>query len=211
MTTLKQKDDWLTLGEASRRLGVDPDTLRRWADAGKIEVFVTPGGHRRFAPSAIEALLPRSPTPVRSLAGLGGVDRITADLGRRVRAELGDARWARALGAGDRESYRERGRLASATLLRYLNARRRGDRERLLFEIEDLGRVYGREAREGGMSLTRATETLLFVRGQFTAQLATVLRRRGLGAARTVALFEEADRAFDRMLLALIDAHQRRA
>ena len=61
-----------------------------------------------------------------------------------------------------------------------------------------------------GMSLARATEALLFVRGQFTAQLAGVMRRRGLPAARTLVLLEEADRAFDHMLLALIEAHQRR-
>jgi hypothetical protein len=135
---------------------------------------------------------------------------MAADLRRRVRAELGDARWTRSLDADDRQSYRERGRIAGMTLLRYLNAKRRGERERLLYEIEDLGRAYGREARGGGMSLARATETLLLVRGQFTAQLTSIARRRGLSASRTLGLFEDADRAFDRMLLALIEAHQRR-
>ncbi|TMD61875.1 MAG: helix-turn-helix domain-containing protein [Chloroflexi bacterium] len=206
----KKAADWLALGEASRRLGVDPDTLRRWADAGKIEVFVTPGGHRRFPRAAVDALLPHPPSAPRSLEGVGAVDRIAADLGRRLRAELGATRWTRSLGADDRVSFRERGRLASTTLLRYLNAARRGERERLLFEIEDLGRAYGREAKTNGMSLARATEALLFVRGQFTAQLAGVMRRRGLPAARTLVLLEEADRAFDHMLLALIEAHQRR-
>ena len=38
----------LSLGPASRLLGVDPDTLRRWADEGRVEAFTTPGGHRRF-------------------------------------------------------------------------------------------------------------------------------------------------------------------
>ena len=207
---MKRRRDWLALGEASERLGVDPDTLRRWADAGKIEVFVTPGGHRRFPRDAVEALLPRPPATTRSLEGVGAVDRMAADLGRRVRAELGDRRWTRSLDAGDRESFRERGRLASTTLLRYLNATRRAERERLLYEIEDLGRAYGREAKVGGMSLARATEALLFVRGQFAAQLSAAMRRRGLPAARTLVLFEEADRAFDRMLVALIEAHQRR-
>ena len=32
---------WLSLGPASRVLGVDPDTLRRWADHGEIPVTVT--------------------------------------------------------------------------------------------------------------------------------------------------------------------------
>ncbi len=45
--SLNQKD-WLSLTGASEFLGVHPTTLRRWADAGSIPHFRTPGGHRRF-------------------------------------------------------------------------------------------------------------------------------------------------------------------
>src|SRR5690554_3686476 len=40
--------DWLTLTQAAELLGVHPSTLRRWANAGKVPVHLTPGGHRRF-------------------------------------------------------------------------------------------------------------------------------------------------------------------
>jgi excisionase family DNA binding protein len=207
-----KRGDWLTLGEASRVLGVDPDTLRRWADAGKIEVFVTPGGHRRFARAAVEALVPAPPqsSRYRSLDALGAPpDRIAADLRRRVRAELGAPPWMQGLDESDRAAYRERGRAASALLLRYLNATRRGDRDRLLSEIEDVGGAYGRDARQRGLSLGQAAEALLFFRTQFMAQMANVARRRALASDRSAQLFSEADRALDRMLLALIEAHQR--
>jgi len=52
--------DWLTVGEASRVLGVHPDTLRRWADAGDVPVFVTPGKQRRFPRGAIDGLANRA-------------------------------------------------------------------------------------------------------------------------------------------------------
>src|SRR5665811_1743041 len=49
---------WVGLGEASRMLGIASGTLRRWADDGRIPVFTTPGGHRRFSRTTIGALLP---------------------------------------------------------------------------------------------------------------------------------------------------------
>ena len=36
----------LRIGEAASQLGISPDTLRRWAEAGRIEVELTPGGQR---------------------------------------------------------------------------------------------------------------------------------------------------------------------
>ena len=49
-------DRWLTIEEACRILGVDQSTLRRWSDAGKVPVFRTPGGHRRYSETDIRAL-----------------------------------------------------------------------------------------------------------------------------------------------------------
>lgn len=53
-------EEWLTVREACELLGVSPATLRRWSDNGEITTFTTPGGHRRFARSAILGLLPAS-------------------------------------------------------------------------------------------------------------------------------------------------------
>ena len=36
----------LRIGEAAAQLGVSADTLRRWAEAGRLEVELTPGGQR---------------------------------------------------------------------------------------------------------------------------------------------------------------------
>lgn len=40
--------EWMTLGEAAKYLGVAQSTVRKWADAERVETFKTPGGHRRF-------------------------------------------------------------------------------------------------------------------------------------------------------------------
>ena len=57
----KARTRWLTLGEAAQLLRVDVTTLRGWANTGKIRVFRTPGGHRRFDAADLESLLRASP------------------------------------------------------------------------------------------------------------------------------------------------------
>lgn len=44
----------LTISQASARLGVHPDTLRKWADKGMVAMVKLPSGHRRFEPQEIE-------------------------------------------------------------------------------------------------------------------------------------------------------------
>jgi len=51
------KDHLLTPGEVAKLFRVDPKTVTRWAAAGRLGSVRTPGGHRRFLESEIEALL----------------------------------------------------------------------------------------------------------------------------------------------------------
>lgn len=46
----------LSSTQAARLLGVSSQTLRSWADQGKVRCFRTVGGHRRFDPIDIAAL-----------------------------------------------------------------------------------------------------------------------------------------------------------
>ena len=58
----------LTTTEAAELLGVHPDTLRGWADEGKIPVWRTPGGQRRFQRSDLENMLRRPAKPAGEVA-----------------------------------------------------------------------------------------------------------------------------------------------
>lgn len=44
----------LTITEAADRLGVHYQTLRAWADTGRVPVVKFASGHRRFEPAMIE-------------------------------------------------------------------------------------------------------------------------------------------------------------
>ncbi len=52
--------DWLTLGQAAKFLGVAQSTIRKWSDQGRVPAFYTPGGHRRYRRSDLDAFLERS-------------------------------------------------------------------------------------------------------------------------------------------------------
>ncbi|WP_338701295.1 BldC family transcriptional regulator [Streptomyces sp. Q6] len=46
----------LSGGEVAALLGVDPKTVTRWANLGKLPCFRTPGGHRRYRRADVERL-----------------------------------------------------------------------------------------------------------------------------------------------------------
>lgn len=51
------KSNWISIGEASRIIGVTEVTLRQWSDNGYIKVFITPGGHRRYNIEEVQAFV----------------------------------------------------------------------------------------------------------------------------------------------------------
>jgi excisionase family DNA binding protein len=48
---------WLTGSQAARRLQVSAKTVARWATQGRLAHRRTLGGHRRYDPELIEALV----------------------------------------------------------------------------------------------------------------------------------------------------------
>jgi excisionase family DNA binding protein len=212
MTMTATQREWLSLGEASRLLGVDPDTLRRWADAGKVDVFTTPGGHRRFPRSSIEGMLPRPRARRGLLSAVGETpDRVAAELRRRVRDDmqaLSEPEWHARLDERTLQWFRERGRRMGDLLLGYLDALGRGGRDQFVRQAEALGKEYGVESATRGLSIGEATSAFLFFRARFMSEIANVARRRSLDAQATTTLFEEADRALDGVIVALVEGHR---
>lgn len=57
---MEPRDRLLTPGEVAVLFRVDPKTVTRWAEAGRLPCLKTPGGHRRFRESHVRELLARS-------------------------------------------------------------------------------------------------------------------------------------------------------
>jgi excisionase family DNA binding protein len=56
-TRVGSSERLLTPTEVATMLRVDPKTVTRWARAGKISSIRTPGGHRRYLESEVQAIL----------------------------------------------------------------------------------------------------------------------------------------------------------
>lgn len=52
-----RSSDLMTPAEVAELFRVDPKTVTRWADSGKLSAVRTLGGHRRYLRSEVEALL----------------------------------------------------------------------------------------------------------------------------------------------------------
>ena len=208
MTRSTSRDpDWVGLSEASRILGVSAATIRRWSDAGRLRVFTTPGGHRRFSRTGLQRLLPsdRSRRPALGGAVLtpARIARTYRRLGRDIAPELP---WVLALTDEQRLLFRERGHVLAASLLQYLDA----SGQEAAQHIDDATRSatdYGTVARSLGLSLSQTVEGFLRFRAPFHHELATAARRRGFDAAETSDLLQTAERAMDQLLIATMTGH----
>jgi excisionase family DNA binding protein len=201
--------DRLALGAASRLLGVDPDTLRRWADEGRVPAFTTPGGHRRFERRALERLITARRTgPPGALASLGASpDRLSAAYRRRYGEPHGLAPDPRAtVPASERESFRDLGRRLVDALVRHLDEAGPG---RAIAERDavDLAAQLGERLALHGVALADGVSMFVSARRPFLAELSVVARRRGVEPTRIAVIYDTSTGLLDRLLLAFVAAH----
>lgn len=60
------KAQWLSIGQASKYLGVSRDTLRRWEKAGKIKAVRSPTDRRYYTNKQLDEAMERKSAPVMS-------------------------------------------------------------------------------------------------------------------------------------------------
>jgi excisionase family DNA binding protein len=203
-------DPWVPMGAASRLVGVGHDTLRRWADTGKVQSYQTPGGHRRFLRSSLEAMVnaprrqrydvERLPDSTRTMAG---------ELHRRMaRTGYASQPWQARLSADERDEFRRWGQRTFQLVVEYVAATKRAERQLLLEEAEKMGGLYGGEASRAGLSLAETVEAFLFFRSPVLDAIVGHLRKRSAEVADVTAAFHEANAAIDQVLVALVNSHR---
>ncbi len=194
---------WMTLGEASDFLGVDASTLRVWADAGRIPIFRTPGGHRRFSRESLEEFLKHGSRGTEPrLADLIGphARALVPGVVERIRAQ----RWYKAL---DGASAKAIGTVCHELMDALAGYMKGGVRQRDYLKAgERAGQALG--ARVAALSLppSDATEAFLFFKGVITDAVATRLPLSPDGKVRSLRRVET---FLNRVMLQMMAAHER--
>jgi len=165
-----EEKEWLSLQEASQRLGVAPATLRNWADRGRVQAFRTPGGHRRFRERDLAVLAMAGESN-----GTGQALRVLAHaaLGR-TRFEVSEGLleqepWYQRFPPGARKEHRDLGRQVVVSLSELMA---QTDQDNALeARATELGRAYGQLNRKYKIALSDALHAFLFFRDSFIESL----------------------------------------
>jgi excisionase family DNA binding protein len=155
-----EKEEWLTLSQAARILGVHPSTVRLWSDKGRIPVHRTQGNHRRYIRSEIELW-------AQTAHRAGGVEpeSIVQFALHRIRFKIGKGQleaeaWYQRLNEEAREQYRQSGLVLVQGLVRYLSSKG----SRAISEAHSLGYEYASRGRRYNLNNVEAARAFLFFR-----------------------------------------------
>lgn len=150
----------MSLGEVCRALEINEATLRQWADRGRLPVYRTPGGHRRFLREDVEALLGRTQGAVTDPEDLA-LQRIRRKLSQ---ANVSEQSWMESFHAEGRDRMRLFGRRLLSLLMRNDLESRNGRKGETMSETHMLGHEYGSEMAARGVPLTDSVQAFLFFR-----------------------------------------------
>jgi len=186
-------------------LGVDESTLRRWADAGQIRAFRTPGGHRRFAEADVQAILSGQAYKPHARPGDLGTLALARIRRQLQRGPVHDAPWHVGPGEQERERMRVLGRRLVTFVSDYLSGRgRRGARG----EAREIGHEYGRELAQAGLSLQQTLEAFTFFRRSLDQATRQVAQKTGLSPEETLTHHEQIMGLADEVLLGIAESFE---
>jgi excisionase family DNA binding protein len=195
---------WVSLRRACEILGVDESTLRRWADSGRLRVYRTPGGHRRFALNDLEGMVAgdnrhRGSEEIERIA----VAKIRRQLQRARQQEHG---WYATLSDESRLGLRDLGRRLIEMAGEYLDKRTR--RSGLLDEALELGEAYGRILIDAGLPLPSAVGAYIGFRKTMDETTRHTAIRESLPLDDALAAYGQVHALGDQVLLGITAAYE---
>ncbi len=195
-------DEWLSLSDTARLLGVHPSTIRLWSDKGVLPTHRTSGGHRRYRRNEV-LLWAKTAREIRVEP-----ESIMHTAMKNVRVQIGEANlesegWYQKLDDTARRQYRESAHSLLQGLMTYLAAENEDD-----FEAHAIGYEYASRARRYGLSEVDATRALLFFRNALIESVMKVYREANILSGRAwEEMLHKMHTFTDQILISLLETY----
>lgn len=207
VTAAAQADGpWVGMRRACEILGVNQSTLRAWTDSGRVPVFLTPGGHRRYREADLRALLESGAaagTEPLSAALLASHERY-----EHVARQALSSPWFQRFDVAARRQFRLLGTSMLNLLTTYLVAPSSGERDRALIRGRELAADYGAMATASGLSLAEATEAFLLFRNPVLETVHAWLSAQAQPTRQAGEMLGRVNHFMDQVLVAMTAAHE---
>ena len=197
-------DEWLSLSDAAKLLGVHPSTVRLWSDKGVLPTHRTSGGHRRYRRDEV-LLWAKTAREVRVEP-----ESILHTAMKNVRVQIGEAnleseRWYQKLDENARRQYRESARSLLHGLMTYLLSENGDDSE-----AHAIGYEYASRARRYGLSAVDATRALLFFRNVLIESVMKVYREANILSGKAWEdMLHKMHNFTDQILISLLETYRK--
>ena len=198
-------DDWLTLSDAAKLLGVHPSTVRLWSDKGALPVHKTQGGHRRYKRGEI---LLWAESNSRSSTEAIEPEGMMNEIVKNVRMQISEGRlqeesWYQKLDDDARVQYRMSARSLFQGLMNYVAT----NGNEAATEAYAIGYEYASRARRYNLSYVDAAKAFLFFRDTLVESVIKVYTEANVPAKKATEMYTKMHTFTDDILISLLDTY----
>jgi excisionase family DNA binding protein len=199
---------WIGMRRACEILGVNQSTLRAWTDSGRVPVFLTPGGHRRYRETDLRALL-ETGAPGASVEPLSGALLASHERYEQVARQALSSPWFQRFDEAARRQFRLLGTSMLNLLTTYLVASSPTERQHALERGRELAADYGEMSTRLGLTLAEATEAFLLFRNPVLETVHQWLGAHPPPPRQAGEMLGRVNLFMDQVLVIMTDAHER--
>ncbi|HSO13809.1 MAG TPA: helix-turn-helix domain-containing protein [Anaerolineales bacterium] len=200
-------DEWLSLSDAAKLLGVHPSTVRLWSDKGALPVHKTQGGHRRYKRGEI-LLWAESNSKFRNEAI--EPEGMMQEVVKNVRMQISEGRlqaesWYQLLDEEARVQYRMSARSLFQGLMNYVAT----NGEEAATEAYAIGYEYASRARRYNLSYVDAAKAFLFFRDTLIESVVKVYTEAHVPTRQATEMYTKMHTFTDEILISLLDTFRK--
>jgi len=199
-------DEWLSLSDAAKLLGVHSSTVRLWSDKGVLPTHKTQGGHRRYKRTEISLW---SESRQKSDVNAIEPEKMMQEVIKTVRMQISEGgleaeSWYQKLDEDARSQYRLSARSLFHGLMTYIAT----NGEEAASEAYALGYEYASRAHRYSLSYVDAARAFLFFRKTLIESVIKVYSDANIPSGKTAETFAKMHTFTDEILISLLQTYK---